>query len=158
MQRALICTFCIQTCPWARGEALTPNPPRATGGTRPQGSGGPTLPHSGGVGVSPSSLKDNGMFSAGLSAHVLICMNTSSGSIKNIFMRNKDKLSVQHYQTTWYLGQSLSSSSAQGTVCTLKSEIFYQMHAGHLCQYLTMSPGHWSQKISFGIIGIKHTA
>lgn len=63
-------------------------------------TGGPTLPHIGGVWVSLSSLKDNGTFPAGLSAYVLICMNPSSGSTKIIFMRNKDKLAVQHYQTT----------------------------------------------------------
>lgn len=122
--------------PLCQGRA--PHSKHSTGHSRDTArhTGDPTPPHIGGVWISLSSLKDNGMFSSGLSVHVLICMNPSSGSTEIIFMRNKGKLAAQHYQTTWYLGQSQSSSSAQGMVCTLKSEVFYQTHTGHLCQYL----------------------
>lgn len=74
----------------------------------------------------PSSFEDNGMFSAGLSAHVLICVNLSSRLTKIFLWETKDKLAAQqHYQNPWDLSQSPSLAAAQDTTCTLKSEVFY---------------------------------
>lgn len=89
----------------------------------------------------PTSFEDNGMFSAGPSARVLICVNLSSRLTKIFLWETEDKLAAQqHYQNPWDLSQSLSLAAAQGTSCTLKSEVFYCTFRVHVWTFHHLFP------------------
>lgn len=78
------------------------------------------------------------MFSAGLSALVLICMNVSSRLTKIIFMRNKRQTCCST------LPKHLKSKSEPWLCIStrygmhIKVRDFFITHTGHLCQLLTV--------------------